>query len=195
MTPPLAPLCLMLDAGLPRGPAGRDRRPALTLSIRVDRRRSSIHGHAARSVDVEAHNVRLGACSHVRVASSFVRQHFRWIRLADRSLRPGQRRGACWLECALHLCKGLLACVPVICPVCFVSPCQSADGRFHRRPASAERFFSCRDRARRWLIMEQPYHALRRRSPGCDSRLNLGIDLDPRSINILRAGARPTWLR
>jgi hypothetical protein len=95
----------------------------------------------------------------------------------------------------LRLCKGLIAGASVARLVCFARPRQCGDSDLHWRPPLAKRFLSCRDRAHGWLVMEKAYHVLGRRAAGCDSRMNLGIDLGPSSVDVLRARAGATGER
>jgi hypothetical protein len=95
----------------------------------------------------------------------------------------------------LYLFEGLIAGAPVAGLVCFARPRQCGDCHLHWGPPLAKCLLSCRDRAQCWLVVEKAYHVLRRRAPGCDSGLNLGIDLSPSSVDLLCAGACATGER
>jgi hypothetical protein len=88
---------------------------------------------------------------------------------------------------ALRLRKRVLAGGLVLGVVRFTRTSQSRDSRFHRRPPFAGMFFRSRNRGRRRLAVEQRGHALRLGSSGADSRLDLGVELDPRTVDVLRA--------
>jgi hypothetical protein len=93
---------------------------------------------------------------------------------------------------ALNLRKRLFASADVIGSVCFARAAESDDSRLHRQPPLAELFFSGSDRSGRRLVVKVGNGALGCRSPGTNSRLNLGTDLHPRAVNVVSAGARAT---
>ena len=90
-------------------------------------------------------------------------------------------------ERAARLRKCLLAGGLVLGVVGFARTRQGRDGRFHRRPPVAGKFFGGGNRGRRRLAVKQRGGALRPGSSGADPRLDLGIEREPGTVDVLRA--------
>src|SRR5712671_7538067 len=90
---------------------------------------------------------------------------------------------------APRLRKRLLAGRLVLGVVGLTRTSQGRDGRFHRRPPVAGKFFGGSNRGRRRLAVKQRGGALWPGSSGADPRLDLGIEREPGTVDVLRARA------
>jgi hypothetical protein len=96
---------------------------------------------------------------------------------------------------ALHVRKGSLAGDPIIDTIRFTSTSEGRHSRLDWQPNVNKPFLGPRDRTRCRLMVEQGYRALGRGPPGSNPCLDFGIDLDPCTVDVLRARAGETRVR